>query len=474
MRRIVGAAALAERLDELGLELPVDDADRVAHQLGEPLAHGPIRLGNRFAILPMEGWDATTEGRPSELLRRRWTRFGSSGAGLIWGGEAVAVEPRGRANPHQLCIGEHSEADLAGLRHQLVAAHRRALGHDGSADPVVGLQLTHSGRWARPDGVPAPSVAYRHPWLDERVGVRDEHVLSDAQLDELVAAFVHAAGVAQRAGFDFVDVKHCHGYLLHELLSAHDRPGSYGGDLVGRTTFLRRVVEGVRRDAPGLGVGVRLSAYDVAPFRAGPDGVGVPEADGAYPYAFGGDGTGTGIDLTEPHLLLELFAELGISLLCVTAGSPYWCPHVQRPAYFPPSDGYAAPEDPLVQVVRMQQVTRELTERHPDLVVVGSGLTYLQEHLPAVASAMVRDGWMHVAGLGRMALSLPEMPVQVLGGAPLERRAICRTFSDCTTSARNGLVSGCWPLDEHYRSMPERRELARIKRSAGDAPTEPT
>jgi 2,4-dienoyl-CoA reductase-like NADH-dependent reductase (Old Yellow Enzyme family) len=291
-------------------------------------------------------------------------------------------------------------------------------------------------------------------------------VLTDTELDDLVGRFVAAAVVAHEAGFDFVDVKHCHGYLLHEVLSAHDRPGPYGGSFVGRTTFLRRVVEGIQRDAPGIDIGVRLSVFDVVPHVAGPDGTGVPQEDGPYRHAFGGDGTGLGVDLAETHAFCAVLVELGIHLLCVTAGSPYYCPHVQRPAFFPPSDGYQPPRDPLWDVAHLQQVTRELTGAHPELVVIGSALTYLQDHLPNVAQELVAQGWMDVVGLGRMALSLPELPAQVLAGDPLDRRHVCRTFSDCTTAPRHGLVSGCWPLDEHYKAMPERVELARIKKAA--------
>jgi 2,4-dienoyl-CoA reductase-like NADH-dependent reductase (Old Yellow Enzyme family) len=468
VRRLEDVDALRARLVELGTELPVADRVRADGPLAEPLSHPGLgadrTLANRFCILPMEGWDGTADGRPTDLVRRRWSRFGSSGAALVWGGEAVAVDPAGRANPHQLTINAHSVADLAELRRTVLDAHAAAT--DGGAAPTIGLQLTHSGRWSRPDGSPAARTAYVHPLLDQRVGADEHSVLSDTELDDLVGRFVAAAVVAQQAGFDFVDVKHCHGYLLHELLSAHDRPGPYGGTFEGRTTFLRRVVDGIRRDAPGLGIGVRLSVFDVVPHVAGPDGAGVPQDDGPYRHAFGGDGTGLGVDLAETHTFCDLLVELGIGLLCVTAGSPYYCPHVQRPAFFPPSDGYQPPRDPLWDVARLQQVTRDLTVAHPELVVVGSALTYLQDHLPAVAQALVEQGWMHSVGLGRMALSLPELPAQVLGGEPLDRRHVCRTFSDCTTAPRHGLVSGCWPLDEHYKAMPERVELARIKKAA--------
>lgn len=465
MRRLTSPEALRARLGELGVELPVDDAVDPEGALAAPLpltadAAG-LRLANRLAVLPMEGWDGTPDGRPTELVERRWRRFGESGASLVWGGEAVAVRPDGRANPHQLSIGPHSAGDLGRLRSIVDSAHGAAA---GGAVPVVGLQLTHSGRWARPDGSPHPRVAYRHPLLDERVGVDAAAVLTDGELDDLVGDFARAGAIAAEAGFDFVDVKHCHGYLLHELLSAHDRPGRYGGGFEGRTRFLREVVGAIRAAAPGLAIGVRLSMFDVTPHVPGPGRVGVPAADGPYAYAFGGDGTGGGIDLRETHRFVELMGELGLGLLCVTAASPYWAPHVQRPAYFPPSDGYLPPADPLVEVARMQEATRALAAAHPGIVVVGSGLTYLQEWFGHVAQPLVGSGWMSVAGLGRMMLSDPHLPARLLAGEGPDRRLLCRTFSDCTTAPRNGLVSGCWPLDEHYRTRPDRARLVEVKR----------
>ena len=305
----------------------------------------------------MEGWDATRDGRPSELVRRRWLRFASSGAKLLWGCEAVAVRWDGRANPHQLVSSDVSTEDLARLRAELVATHERL--YEKSDDLLVGLQLTHSGRWSRPDGEPAPRIAYRHPILDRRVGVgSDAAVLSDDELDTLVEDFAAAARRAQQAGFAFVDVKHCHGYLLHELLSAADRPGRYGGDFAGRTRFLRSAVTAIRKAAPGLAVGVRLSIFDVRAFRTGADGRGEPEPWSGRPlFVFGGDESELDIDLTEPSRLLGLLRELGVELVCTTAGSPYTNPHIQRPAFFPPSDGYLPPEDPLVGVARQFAAT---------------------------------------------------------------------------------------------------------------------
>jgi NADPH2 dehydrogenase len=466
VRKLATPAALRARLDELAVGFPVDDEVVPAPDgpLTQPVQVGRARIGNRWCTLPMEGWDGTTDGRPTELVTRRWERFGAGGAKLIWA-EATAVRPDGRANPNQLMITSGTVGELARLRERLVAAHHQAHGRDD--DLLVGLQLTHSGRWARPEGTPAPRTAYEHPVLDARVGAGPDAVLTDWELDGLLERFVAAAALAAEAGFGFVDVKACHGYLVHELLSARDRDGAYGGDLDGRSRFLRRAVEGVRSAAPDLEVAVRLSAFDLVPHERGPEGVGVPSAEGPYRYAFGGDGTGAGVDLDEPHRLLEQLVAAGVSLVSITGGSPYTIPHAQRPAYFPPSDGYQPPNDPLIDVARMLGVCAEVTRRHPALVVVASGLTYAQDLIGHVAQGLVREGWCDVVGYGRMALSYPELPTDVLAGRPLRRKAVCRTFSDCTTAPRNGLVSGCFPLDPFYKQHPDRVELVRVKRAAG-------
>jgi NADPH2 dehydrogenase len=456
VRKLKTAEDFRAHVASLGVELPFVD---------EP----PAEHADRYAILPMEGWDATADGRPTELVQRRWERFGESGARLIWGGEAVAVREDGRANPRQLLVS----SEVGGLREALVGAHADRYGVESAEALTVGLQLTHSGRYA----VAGPLMAYEHPVLDRRAPAdKPLHVLSDAALDELVEDFGHAAVVAAGAGFDFVDVKACHGYLGHELLSGFDRPGPYGGpELAARTTFLRRCIEAVRAAAPALEVGVRFSAFDLVPHRpAEGTGVGEPELDdpgtgagAGYRYAFGGDGTGLGIDLTEPKALLDLLAdELDVRLVCVTAGSPYYVPHVQRPAFFPPSDGYLPPEDPLVGVARLLAATAELKAHRPDVTIVGTGYSYLQEWLPHVAAAVVQTGGADWIGLGRMVLSYHDLPHDLRMGRPLDRRRICRTFSDCTTAPRNGLVSGCWPLDPFYKSREDRPLLAAAKKAS--------
>ena len=351
VRKLDSYQSFTAHLRALGVDMPVDEILEPGGALSRPItirdgSAGELHVPNRFAILPMEGWDGTADGRPTDLVQRRWQRFAAGGAGLVWA-EATAVCHEGRANPHQLLIDASTVGQLAVLR--------RLFG-DGQ---VVGLQLTHSGRYSRPDGVPAPRTAYLHPLLDGPSGASDATLISDGELDDLVGVFVDRAVLAGEAGFDFVDVKACHGYLGHELLSAHDRGGRYGGDFTNRTRFMRSIIEGIRAAAPGLAIGVRFSVFDTVPYVPGPDGVGIPATSGPYRYAFGADGQGRGVDLYEPLALVDMLRAAGVGLLCTTAGSPYYCPHVQRPAFFPPSDGYLPPEDPLVGVARQLAVTGE-------------------------------------------------------------------------------------------------------------------
>jgi 2,4-dienoyl-CoA reductase-like NADH-dependent reductase (Old Yellow Enzyme family) len=471
-------AAFRQHLHSLGIDMPCDDA--VSSSSDGPLAGSALvtgrPVGNRFAVQPMEGWDALEDGRPSERTRRRWSRFGLSGAKLIWGGEAVAVRADGRANPNQLVLAEHSQAAIAELRETLISAHQQAMGSDH--DLLIGLQLTHSGRFCRPNAKnrTEPWILYHHPILDQKFALAaDVRTMTDAEIGRLVEDFVTAARRARDCGFDFVDIKHCHGYIGHEFLSATTRPGRYGGSVENRSRFLREVVSGIRAEAPGLSIGVRVSAFDFVPFKPDPGhtgptlGPGIPEIPADLPYrnAFGANPYKPDeVDLTETKAFVQILVGLGIRLLNVTGGCPYYNPHVTRPALYPPSDGYLPPEDPLLGVMRQLDAARQLKMSCPDLTVVGSGYTYLQEYLPNVAQAVVRQGWADFIGLGRMMLAYPELPRDVLSGAGIQKKRLCRSFSDCTTAPRNGLNSGCYPLDPEYKKSPAAKTLAQVKKAA--------
>ncbi len=499
--------------ESLGLHLPCDDQIVTGSDspLAQPVAGITIngkRIGNRWAIQPMEGWDGSTAGGATDEVRRRWQRFGESGAKLIYGGEAMAVRPDGRANPHQLIIVEENQKDLAELREILVCAHKERYGT--TEDLIIGFQLTHSGRFCKPnDHVRSePRVAYRHPILDKKFNVTsDAQVFADGEIEQLIDCYIAAAKIARDVGADFVDIKHCHGYLLHEFLGAHTRPGKFGGSFENRTRILRDIIAGIRGSGNPIEIGVRVSAFDFVPFKPDPAlsqpgklGPGVPEdfADCLpYRYAFGvKQSNPIEYDLSETFQFVALCVQLGVKILNLSAGSPYYNPHIQRPAAYPPSDGYQPPEDPLAGVARQINVVRQVAERLRDfestrptpdpsregnsgsqapsargtrggLVLVGSAYSYLQEYLPLVAQYVVRNGWTDMIGLGRMTLAYPNILADAVEKGVLDKRVICRTFSDCTTAPRNGLISGCYPLDKFYATKPEAQKLKEIKKAVG-------
>jgi 2,4-dienoyl-CoA reductase-like NADH-dependent reductase (Old Yellow Enzyme family) len=472
-----------KHVSALGIELPCEDAIATggASPLAQPIEQALIngkKIGNRFAIQPMEGWDGTTSGGITDEVVRRWQRFGESGAKLIYGGEAMAVRADGRANPNQLIINSENKTALARLRETLVAAHQQRYG--SADDLVIGFQLTHSGRFCKPNDKfrMEPRVAYRHPILDKKFKVTSEdQVWTDDEIEQLIQNYIQAAKVACDAGADFVDIKHCHGYLLHEFLGAFTRPGRFGGSFENRTRMLREIVSGIRSSGNGINLGVRLSAFDFVPFKPDPSrsqpgkpGPGVPEEFShclPYRYGFGvNEQNPVEYDLTESFQFLDLCAQLGIKIVNLSAGSPYYNPHIQRPAAYPPSDGYQPPEDPLIGVARQINVVRQLKARAPkNMVIVGTAYSYLQEYLPHVAQHVIRHGWADAIGLGRMVLSYPTILAEAIEKGALATKFICRTFSDCTTAPRNGLISGCYPLDKYYSARPEFQKLKEVKKA---------
>lgn len=477
--------AFREHVAGLNLDIPCDDTIQAGpvSPIVQPVPNITVNgktIGNRIALHPMEGWDGTRTGGVTDLMRRRWQRFGESGAKLICGGEAMAVRPDGRANPNQLIITEDNLEGLQELVGILKKAHAENFG--STDDLVIGFQLTHSGRFCRPNdnAVYEARVAFRHPILDPKFKVAgDDQILTDDDIRELIQCYIAAADVAQRAGADFVDIKHCHGYLLHEFLGAHTRPGPYGGSFENRTRILREIVAGIRDSGNEIELGVRLSTFDMVPHRPDPEksrpgklGPGIPEDFSQclpYDYGFSVDRNDpTKIELTETFKFVEFCRELGIKILNTSAGSPYYTPHLQRPAGYPPSDGYQPAHDPLIDVERQIQVVKQIKERTGDsIMVVGSGYSYLQEYLPHVSQFVLREGWADMIGLGRVVLSYPAILADAATKGELTTRLICRTFSDCTSAPRNGLRSGCYPLDKFYAGMPEAKTLKEIKKNVG-------
>jgi 2,4-dienoyl-CoA reductase-like NADH-dependent reductase (Old Yellow Enzyme family) len=431
----------------LGIDLRFSDD---LTPLFQPITIGGRTAGNRWCIHPMEGCDGELDGRPGELTFRRYVRFGAGGAKIIWG-EACAVVEEGRANPRQIVLNEATKADFSRIVADCRRAHRDANG--GDSDLLFGLQLTHSGRYSR-----RPIIATHDPLLVGRYKVTaDTPLITDDELKRLVDAYVAAAKLAAEVGFDFIDVKQCHRYLLNELLGARNRPGPFGGSYENRTRLARDIFRAVRAAVPPhIVLASRLNVYDGIPFHKAADDAGAPDAY-TLPLANGWGMSETDPftpDLTEPLRWIAEMRTLGVTLVNATMGNPYAQPHFGRPFEYPPPDGYESPEHPLVGVNRHFKATETIQRANPDLALVGTGYSYLQEFMPLAAAANVRDGRVSIVGVGRATLAQPDWVRQLLDHGKLDRKRVCRTFSYCTALMRakdnpmGQYPTGCPPFDK--------------------------
>jgi 2,4-dienoyl-CoA reductase-like NADH-dependent reductase (Old Yellow Enzyme family) len=449
-------ADIEAEVKELGLDLRFDSDFA---PLFRPVQVGPHRVGNAFCVQPMEGCDGMFDGNPDELVYRRYQRFGGGGAKLIWG-EAAAVLEEGRANSRQLLVSEHTAAGLEKMLTLCRQAHRAAFGDDG--DLFVGLQLTHSGRYS----YRKPLIAVHDPVLDPRIIVDKASgqtidaaypLLEDDYLKRLVAHYVKAAKIAAKVGYQFVDVKQCHRYLLGELLAARSRPGPFGGSLENRTRLARDIIGAIRAEVPGLTIATRMNVYDCIPYRKNvATGLGEPCPHEVPLECAWGTNPQQHLepDLLEPIAWIREMAALGVAMVNVSMGSPYATPHVTRPFEYPPPDGYETPEHPLLGVARHFRVAADIQRAFPQLPIVGSGYSYLQEFLPHAGAANVRDGRCTFVGVGRATLAQPDFVKQLQDHGKLDRKRICRTFSYCTALMRSKhnelgqFATGCPPFDK--------------------------
>ncbi len=413
--------SLRKRIGELGLDLPV--ATGIAPLL-EPLDLNGFRLPNRMVVLPMEGCDGLADGSPDELTFRRYQRFAAGGAGVLWF-EATAVVEEGRANPRQLWIHKETLPGFAALIEQThKAAPRR---------PYCVLQLTHSGRYSKPGRAPRPIIAHRSPYLDPIHKLPPDYpVISDDELERLEDRYVEAARLAREAGFDAVDVKACHRYLVSELHASHTREGHYGGSFENRSRFFRNVVRKIRDAVPGIAVTSRMNAYDAMAY---PYGFGVDREDAARP------------DLAEPIELVRVLKEAGAPLVNITIGNPYFNPHVNRPFDLPVSGGALPKEHPLCGVARFLAIVRRIQAEFPGMAVIGGGYSWLRQYFPNVAAAAIGSGWVSLVGAGRMSFAYPDFPRALAETGTLDPERVCVACSACTQIMRDGGRAGCVPRD---------------------------
>lgn len=403
---------------ELHTDLPYSEDISV---LSKPITVGGKSFSNRLACQAMEGCDGTFDGRPDELTKRRYERFAKGGAGMIWF-EATAVLKEGRANPRQLYI---YESTLDSFKAQVAEIKETALKENGY-EPIVIMQDTHSGRYSKPNGVPEPLIAYNNPIFEKENPISSNWIVTDEYLDTVKDALVNGAALAQKAGFDGVDIKCCHRYLNSELLSAYNREGRYGGTLENRTRLLRESVKGAIENTKGnFLVSSRLNVYDGFPY---PYGFGVAE-DGSLDF-----------DSTEPEWLIKELYSYGVRLLNISMGNPYFNPHVNRPFAM---GGYKPDEHPLLGVARMLKGTAKLKQAMPDMKLICSALSFLGVAAPNVAAAFINEGGFDFAGFGRTVFAYPDFANDIIKNGHFDKSKCCITCSKCTEIMRAGGTPGC-------------------------------
>lgn len=404
---------------------------------------GSYQLPNSMAVHPMEGCDGNEDGSPGELTIRRYKRFASGGAGLLWF-EAVAVVPEGRANPRHLWIHENNVDSFRQMTADIRKAAHSTMGE--GHNPLCIMQLTHAGRFSRPVDKPHPIIACHNPYLNEKMKLDDSYpVISDSELEELEDHYVTAAKLAKEAGFHGVDVKCCHRYLASELLAAYERKGRYGGDFTGRTRFVRNIVAKIRAElGSGFIIATRMNIYDGIP---APYGWGVDHHDYRKP------------DFTEPVKLLTMLQQAGVSLVNVTMGTPYYNPHVNRPY---DKGGYTPDEAQLIGVERLLAGAGVIQRSLPGMIVVGTGYSWLRHLAAYVAAGTIESGNASIIGFGRTAFAYPDFAKDINETGQMKKEKSCTACSKCTELMRAHSVTGCVVRD--YQSYgPLYREFCLTK-----------
>jgi 2,4-dienoyl-CoA reductase (NADPH2) len=435
-------AELLEVSEKLGFDLPFSDD---LSTLFKSQSISLTAVSNRLAVQPMEGYDSRNDGAPNASVFRRYERYARGGSGLIWF-EAACVVPEGRSNPHQMMLTERNRGLFRQLIDRIRKAAKKSMGNAHAIFCV--LQLTHSGRFSRPDGISRPQCAAFLPGLD-----KDEAqitVVSDSYLDSLQERFVDSARLAFSAGFDAVDIKACHGYLVNDLLASFTRSNSrYGGEFDNRSRFLVETLQKIRAEIPELKLAVRLGVYDGIPF---PYGFGVSKKEGSVP------------DLEEPLTLIERLVDSGCSLLNITLGNPHYKPHLGRPYDRPVYSSVLADEHPLEGIRRLMKLTGQIQKRFPDTPCVGTGYSWLRQFFPHVGAAALERGEASFIGLGRSSFAYPGAPLDLMDSGGIDPHRVCVACSCCSELARAGLPTGCVVRDKavyagEYLELRRKRRL---------------
>ena len=428
-----------ERAEELKVYLPFSSSTDI---LKTPLKVGNVTFHNRMGIAPMEGADSLEDGSPSDYTIRRYVNEAIGGSALIWF-EAISIVPEGRSSKTQLLLKEENVESYKRMNEKIKEAGRKANGFE----PYLIMQANHSGRYSNPDNRPAPMIAYRHPQLEQYRAADDSCIVTDDYLKSLEESFGKAALLAKKAGFDAVDIKSCHGYLLAELLSAYDRPGQYGGNYENRTRLLKNGIKAAKVwEDENFQVTCRLGIYDGY----------------EYPWGFGvSEGSGLKPDLKEPiRLVKELYGNCGIQMMNLTMGNPYATTHVTRPFDM---GKYEPEEHPFTGIGRMIAGIGEVKKAVPEMVIFGSAPTYLRQFADLYTAGAVEEGFCDGMLFGRMAFADPDYANEIIKNGRIDPKRVCMTCGKCGDLIRAHKPTGC-VIRDPKTFMPFYKEFLEIKK----------
>ena len=428
-----------ERAEELKVYLPFSSSTDI---LKTPLKVGNVTFHNRMGIAPMEGADSLEDGSPSDYTIRRYVNEAIGGSALIWF-EAISIVPEGRSSKTQLLLTEENVESYKRMNEKIKEAGRKANGFE----PYLIMQANHSGRYSNPDNRPAPMIAYRHPQLEQYRAADDSCIVTDDYLKSLEESFGKAALLAKKAGFDAVDIKSCHGYLLAELLSAYDRPGQYGGNYENRTRLLKNGIKAAKVwEDENFQVTCRLGIYDGY----------------EYPWGFGvSEGSGLKPDLKEPiRLVKELYGNCGIQMMNLTMGNPYATTHVTRPFDM---GKYEPEEHPFTGIGRMIAGIGEVKKAVPEMVIFGSAPTYLRQFADLYTAGAVEEGFCDGLLFGIMAFADPDYANEIIKNGRIDPKRVCMTCGKCGDLIRAHKPTGC-VIRDPKTFMPFYKEFLEIKK----------
>ncbi|MFX0057696.1 MAG: flavin oxidoreductase/NADH oxidase [Candidatus Hodarchaeota archaeon] len=437
---------LREKIKHLNIDLPINFNVNV---LKEKVKLNDRFVANRLAIQPMEGFDADLDGKPSNLTFRRYSRYAKGGASLIWF-EATAISETCRSNLHQLMLSEKNVKDFK----EIVSRTRnygdktiKRLGFEGSI--LLILQLNHSGRYSKLHENRFPIRAYDNSELDKAIKVseKDGKIISDEEIGDIEDLWVQKSLLAKEAGFDGVDIKACHGYLISELLTARNRENSkYGGySLDNRSKLLFNIIRKLKKElgsSSDFFITSRLGIYDGISY---PNGFGVKSIENEqFPAS---------IDLSEPLKIIENLYKNNIRLINISAGNPHYKPHITRPYDTPIEGGYTPSEHPLIGVHRLFKLASLIKQKVPeDMVLIGSGFSYLRQYAGYIAAGLVSQNMVDICGFGRMAIANPDFPIQIFQQGLIDKRLTCITCSKCSQLMKEGKNTGCVVRDPQYKT----------------------